>query len=147
MMFVWRSATVFVLLGTVLAGFGAAAPQQKAAPQQQAETQQKSEPGQTSRRDPTQMIKGKWQAKVAGRTYALDLRVEDGDLVGTVLLPNHKTVKVQDGICVSDEFSFTTVEDEIEWEWNGTISDSGLAGERERFDTDATEAFTATRTP
>jgi hypothetical protein len=93
------------------------------------------------------VIQGKWQAAVAGKAYVLDLRVEDGDLLGTVTLPNRKVVEVEDGICVSEEFSFSTVEGEIEWEWNGTIAEGVLEGERERFDTDATEAFTAKRMP
>ena len=101
--------------------------------------------GQEGRRDPTEMLKGKWRATVAGREYTLELRVEEGDLLGTVVLPNRKTVPVEDGICVSAEFSFTTIEDEVEWEWNGTISDSGLEGERERVDNDVTETFTAKR--
>ena len=95
--------------------------------------------------NPTEMIRGKWQANVADQPYILELRVEDGDLVGTVMLPNRKSVKVENGICVSDEFSFTTIEDEVEWEWNGTISESGLEGERERFDIDVAERFTAKR--
>lgn len=98
-------------------------------------------------RDPAQLIKGKWQATVADKPYTLDLRLEEGALVGTVLLPNRKTVKVEDGIFVVDEFSFMTVEGDVEWEWSGTISESGLEGERERFDTDAHEAFTAKRQP
>ena len=96
-------------------------------------------------RDPTEMIRGKWQATVAGRSYTLDLRVEEGDLLGTVVLPNRQSVKVENGVCVSDEFSFTTTESEVEWEWSGTISEAGLEGERERFDIEATEAFTAKR--
>ncbi|MEX2302768.1 MAG: hypothetical protein WD733_17630 [Bryobacterales bacterium] len=97
--------------------------------------------------EPTQMIKGKWRATVAGKSYVLDLRVEDGDLLGTVTLPSRQVVEIEDGICVSEEFSFSTVEGNIEWEWNGVISEEGLEGERERFDTDATEDFTAKREP
>jgi hypothetical protein len=108
---------------------------------------QKGEQPEAAENEPTQMIKGKWQADVAGKAYVFDLRVEEGDLLGTVTLPNRKVVEVEDGVCVSDEFSFSTVEGEIEWEWNGTISESGLEGERERFDTDATEDFTAKRMP
>lgn len=108
---------------------------------------QKTEQPQTGQAEPTQVIQGKWQAAVAGKAYVLDLRVEDGDLLGTVTLPNRKVVEVEDGICVSEEFSFSTVEGEIEWEWNGTIAEGVLEGERERFDTDATEAFTAKRMP
>jgi hypothetical protein len=106
-----------------------------------------ADPGKEGTRNPAELIKGKWQATVAGHPFVFDLRLEDGDLVGTVQLPNHKTVKVEDGICVVDEFSFSTVEDEVEWEWNGTISDSGLKGERERVDNDTTESFTAKRVP
>lgn len=98
-------------------------------------------------RNPADLIKGKWQATVGGRPYLLDLRLEDGDLVGTVQLPNRKTANIEDGIFVVDEFSFTTIEDEVEWEWSGTISESSLEGERERFDTDAHETFTAKRQP
>jgi hypothetical protein len=126
-------------------------------------------------RNPADLIKGKWQATVGGRPYILDLRLEEGDLVGSVQLPNRKTVNIEDGIFVVDqskpdagratacnsaglwrdsgerdlvdEFSFTTIEDDVEWEWSGTISESVLEGERERFDTDAHEAFTAKRQP
>jgi hypothetical protein len=98
-------------------------------------------------RDPAALIKGKWQATVGGKPYTLDLRLEEGSLVGTVLLPNRKTVEIEDGIFVVDEFSFTTVEDDIEWEWSGTISDSGLEGERERVDSDAKEDLKAQRQP
>ncbi len=106
---------------------------------------QKAEQAAPAQNEPTEMIKGKWKATVAGKTYVFDLRVDEGDLLGTVTLPNRKSVEVEDGICVSEEFSFSTVEGDVEWEWNGTISESGLEGERERFDTDATEAFTAKR--
>ena len=125
--YVLLTAAVLTCLG---AAIGTPAPQQAGQ-------------GQEGRRGPTEMIQGKWRADVAGRQYTLDLRVDEGDLVGMVALPNGKTVKVENGICVSDEFSFTTIEGEVEWEWNGTISDSGLEGERERFDIDTTEAFTA----
>jgi hypothetical protein len=103
--------------------------------------------GKEGARNPADLIKGKWQATAAGHQYVLDLRLEDGDLVGTVQLPNRKTVKVEDGIFVVDEFSFSTVEDEVEWEWNGTVSEAGMKGERERADNDTTEAFTAKRLP
>jgi hypothetical protein len=106
-----------------------------------------AEQGKEGGRNPAELIKGKWQATVAGHAFVFNLRLEDGDLVGTIELPNHKTVKVEDGICVVDEFSFSTVEDEVEWEWNGTISDAGLSGERERVDNDVTESFTAKRMP
>lgn len=127
---------VVVVLATVLGSALAAA----GSPQQ-------AEQGAPSQAEPTEIIKGKWRADVAGKAFLFDLRVEEGDLLGTVTLPNRKVVEVEDGICVSDEFSFSTVEGEVEWEWNGTISESGLEGERERFDTDATEAFTAKRLP
>ncbi len=108
----------------------------------------KADPGKEGgARNAADLIKGKWQATVGGHPFEFNLRLEDGDLVGTVQLPNHKSVKVEDGICVVDEFSFSTVEDEVEWEWNGTISDAGLSGERERVDNDATEKFTAKRVP
>lgn len=103
--------------------------------------------GKDDTRDPATLIKGKWQATVASKQYTLDLRLEEGALVGKVLLPNRQTVDIEDGIFVVDEFSFTTVEGDVEWEWSGTISDSGLEGERERFDTDARESFTAKRQP
>jgi hypothetical protein len=96
-------------------------------------------------RDPAELIKGKWEATVAGRQYILDLRLDEGELVGTVQLPTRKKVAIEDGIFVVDEFSFTTVEDDVEWEWSGALSESGMEGERERFDTDARETFTAKR--
>jgi hypothetical protein len=127
----WLLTAATLLTG--LLGFGA-----PGAPQAQ---------GPDGARNPADLIKGKWQATVGGRAYILDLRLEDGDLVGSVQLPNRKTVNIEDGIFVVDEFSFTTIEDEVEWEWSGTISESGLEGERERFDTDAHEDFTAKRQP
>jgi len=108
---------------------------------------QEADKGQGGARDPAEMIKGKWRATLGGQSYTLDLRLDEGALVGTVELPNRKTVNIEDGIFVVDEFSFTTVENEVEWEWNGTISEAGLEGERERFDTDARETFTAKRQP
>ena len=98
-------------------------------------------------RDPADLIKGKWQATIAGRQYILDLRLEEDELLGKVQLPNRKTVNIEDGMFIIDEFSFTTVEDDVEWEWTGTVSDAGLEGERERFDNDTTETFTAKRQP
>jgi hypothetical protein len=129
-------AAAAVLLAAMGLGSAVAAP---GAPQAGAE--------QEKPRDPAELIKGKWQATVAGRPFVFDLRLQEGDLVGTVLLPNKKTVKIEDGLFVVDEFSFTTVEDEVEWEWTGTISDTGMEGERERFDNDTTESFTAKRLP
>ena len=108
---------------------------------------QEAKQPEAAQNEPTQMIKGKWRATVAGKSYLLDLRVEEGDLLGTVTLPSRQVVQIEDGICVSEEFSFSTVEGDIEWEWNGTISEDGIEGERERFDTDATEDFTAKREP
>lgn len=127
--------------GLMLAGMGLA-PLAAAAP-----GDPQAGAGQEKPRDPAELIKGKWQATVAGRPFVLDLRLDEGELVGTVQLPNKKTVKIEDGLFVVDEFSFTTVEDEVEWEWTGTISDTGLEGERERFDSDTTESFTAKRLP
>jgi hypothetical protein len=90
-------------------------------------------------------IDGRWTAEIAGKTYTLDLRLEDGDLLGTVRLPNNKTAEVTDGICVTDEFSFTTVEDGVEWEWTGTFNEAELKGERLRLDAEQTQSFTAKR--
>jgi hypothetical protein len=125
------AVVVFAALSTVLA----------------APLPQKAQQPEAAQNEPTQMIKGKWRATVAGKSYLLDLRVEEGDLLGTVTLPSRQVVEIEDGICVSEEFSFSTVEGDIEWEWNGTISEDGIEGERERFDTDATEDFTAKREP
>jgi hypothetical protein len=127
-----------VFLAVLFAGLWAA-PAVPGAPQ--------ADQGKNGARNPADLIKGKWQAEVGGRQYTLDLRLEEGALVGTVQPPNRKSVKIEDGIFVVDEFSFTTVEDDVEWEWSGTLSDAGLAGERERVDSDAREDFTAKRKP
>jgi hypothetical protein len=128
-----------LLVAAVFVGLGSTGPLRAAAAPQAA-------PGKGTR-DPAALIKGKWQATVGGKPYTLDLRLEEGSLVGTALLPNRKTVEIEDGIFVVDEFSFTTVEDDIEWEWSGTISDSGLEGVRERADSDAREEVEAKRRP
>ena len=131
----------FALLLSSTAGIPAAtaAPQPQSAPQQDDDS---------VKVDPSKLITGKWVTTLSGKQYLLHLSLsEDGDLVGTVTLPDKKQVKVENGILVVDEFSFSTMENEVEWEWTGTVAEGRLQGERERFDPDAHESFTAKRNP
>jgi hypothetical protein len=90
-------------------------------------------------------INGRWLAEIEGLQFLLDLAVYDGDLLGSVTLPDGEKVSITRGICVTDEFSFTTTEKGVEWDWGGLVSESTLEGDRHRFDNDESQEFTAER--
>jgi hypothetical protein len=93
---------------------------------------------------PVQDLNGRWRTRVGEREYMLDLKVKEGEISGTVSLPDGESVSVVGGLLAGDELSFTTTEHGHVWEWNGVVTEEGFEGERQRNDGDVTESFVGT---
>ena len=87
-------------------------------------------------------INGRWEIKVGARIYLFTLVEDQGDVTGTVVLPEGTTIEIDYGLIVGPDFEFSTTENNIEYEWTAAVSRSGLKGERLNLEDDSSVKFT-----
>lgn len=90
-------------------------------------------------------VNGTWEAKVGSQTYCFDFTEDQGDVTGSIVLPDAQTIEVEHGLIFGNELEFTTVEDGVEYEWTAEVSRNSIKGERLNLDDDTVVRFTARR--
>ncbi len=91
------------------------------------------------------VVTGTWEADIGGRTYRLTLAEDQGDVSGTVQLPDGSTTAIEYGLSFGKELEFTTTEGGVEYEWTAEASRNSIKGERLNLDNDSVVRFTAKR--
>ncbi len=90
-------------------------------------------------------LNGAWELKVGGDTYRIEFSEEDGDVRGTVTLPNGESASVEYGLLLGKDLEFLTVEQGVEHEWTATVGKNSIQGQRINLDTERAVGFTAKR--
>ena len=90
-------------------------------------------------------VNGAWDLRVGSESYRIAFVEEDGDVRGTVTLPNGETTEIEYGLIFGDELEFLTVEGGVEHEWTAKVSRNSIKGERVNLDEETTVRFTAKR--
>ena len=90
-------------------------------------------------------VNGTWDLKVGSETYRIAFVEDEGDVRGTVTLPNGESTEIEYGLIFGDELEFLTVEDGVEHEWTAKVSRNSIKGERVNLDTERSVRFTARR--
>ena len=90
-------------------------------------------------------VNGTWDLRVGTESYRIAFVEEDGDVRGTVTLPNGETTEIEYGLIFGDELEFLTVEGGVEHEWTAKVSRNSIRGERVNLDEETTVRFTAKR--
>ena len=90
-------------------------------------------------------VNGTWNLSVGGQSYRIEFVEEDGDVRGTVTLPDGKAIEVEYGLIFGKELEFTTVENGVEFEWTAEVSRNSIKGERVNLDDETAARFTARR--
>ena len=90
-------------------------------------------------------VNGTWDLKVGSETYRIAFVEDEGDVSGTVTLPNGESTEIEYGLIFGDELEFLTVEDGVEHEWTAKVSRNSIKGERVNLDTERSVRFTARR--
>lgn len=91
-------------------------------------------------------VNGRWEAKLGSQTYRFDFTEDQGDVTGSIRLPDDQAVEVEYGLIFGKELEFTTVEDGVEYEWTAEVSRNSIKGERLNLDDETVIRFTARRT-
>ena len=90
-------------------------------------------------------VNGTWDLRVGTESYRIAFVEEDGDVRGTVTLPNGETTEIEYGLIFGDELEFLTVERGVEHEWTAKVSRNSIRGERVNLDEETAVRFTAKR--
>lgn len=90
-------------------------------------------------------LNGAWELKVGSETYRIEFSEQDGDVRGTITLPNGESAEVEYGLLLGKALEFLTVEKGVEHEWTATVSKNSIKGERVNLDTERAVGFTAKR--
>ena len=90
-------------------------------------------------------VNGVWDLKVGTESYRIAFVEEDGDVRGTVTLPNGESIEIDYGLIFGDELEFSTVEGSVEHEWTAKVSRNSIKGERVNLDEETAVRFTAKR--
>ena len=91
-------------------------------------------------------VNGTWDLKVGGVPYRITFVEDEGDVSGTVTLPDGKTTNIEYGLIFGDELEFLTVEGGVEHEWTAKVGKNSIKGERVDLDEETAVQFTAKRT-
>ena len=87
-------------------------------------------------------INGRWEVKVGAQTYSFTFAEDEGDVSGTATLPDGTTIEIDYGLIVGPDLEFSTTEKNIEYEWTGEVSRSGIKGDRLNLENDQNVTFT-----
>ncbi len=90
-------------------------------------------------------VNGTWDLKVSTESYRIAFVEEDGDVRGTVTLPDGESIEIEYGLIFGDELEFLTVEGGVEHEWTAKVSRNSIKGERLNLDEETAVQFTAKR--
>ena len=90
-------------------------------------------------------VNGTWNLKVGAQTYRIAFEEDDGDVRGTVTLPNGESTEIEYGLIFGDELEFLTVENGVEHEWTAKVNRNSIKGERVNLDEETAVRFSAQR--
>ena len=90
-------------------------------------------------------VNGTWDLKVGAHTYRIAFEEEDGDVRGTVTLPNGESTEIEYGLIFGDDLEFLTVENGVEHEWTAKVNRNAIKGERVNLDEETAVKFSARR--
>ncbi len=88
-------------------------------------------------------VNGDWKAEVAGESYSFSFTEDQGDVDGTVQLPDGETIEIEFGLVLGKELEFTTIEETVEFEWTAELTRNSLKGERMNLENDSVVRFSA----
>lgn len=90
-------------------------------------------------------VNGTWDLKVGSESYRIAFVEDDGDVRGTVTLPNGESTEIEYGLIFGDELEFLTVEGGVEHEWTAKVGKNSIKGDRVNLDEETAVQFTAKR--
>lgn len=90
-------------------------------------------------------VNGSWVITAGAQTFRITFEEDEGDVSGTITLPDGTTLDIEWGLVIGNELEFTTIENGVEFEWTAQVSKNSIKGERVNLDEETTVSFTAKR--
>lgn len=90
-------------------------------------------------------VNGDWIIQAGALTLQASFAEDQGDVTGSVTLPDGKAVQIDYGLIIGKELEFTTVEDGVEYEWTAEVGKNSIKGTRVNLDEETSVDFTAKR--
>lgn len=91
-------------------------------------------------------VNGSWVITAGSQTFRVTFEEDQGDVSGTITLPEGQKLDIEWGLVIGSELEFTTVENGVEFEWTAQVSKNSIKGERVNLDEETSVRFTAKRT-
>ena len=91
-------------------------------------------------------VNGSWVITAGSQTFRVTFEEDQGDVSGTLTLPDGQALEIEYGLVIGNDLEFTTVENGVEFEWTAEVSKNSIKGERVNLDEETTVRFTAKRT-
>ena len=90
-------------------------------------------------------VNGSWVIVAGSQTFQATFEEDEGDVRGTVTLPQGQAVEIEYGLVIGKELEFTTMENGVEFEWTAEVGRNSIRGERVNLDEETAVKFTAKR--